>query len=66
MAKRHGKWYFDFMPKTYILPQEFPLLSEDNVGRHAETYICKPAGSSQGKGIFLSDDIIEIRDRVYL
>ena len=28
-------------------------------------YICKPAGSSQGKGIFLSNDIFEIREKVY-
>jgi len=65
MQEKYGKQNFDFVPDTYILPDEFgdfyahfqKLKGQD----HRKNYwIVKPANSSQGKGIYIVDDINEI------
>lgn len=62
MALKHGKAY-DFVPKTYLLPQEISLLLKDSEKRKGgkKYYICKPNASSQGKGIYVTDDIEMVR-----
>lgn len=62
MALKHGK-AFDFIPKTYLLPQEISLLMRDMEKRKGgkRYYICKPNASSQGKGIYITDDVEHVR-----
>ena len=58
MVCKFGK-AFDFVPKTYLLPQELSLLIRDNdVKKHQRRYyIVKPNAASQGKGIYVTDDL---------
>ncbi len=50
----NGNYLFlDFLPTTYILPGEYSLFVEEFHRNPNQTWIVKPAGSSQGKGIFL-------------
>ena len=62
MVIKHGK-AFDFVPKTYILPQELALLMRDGEKKKYQKkyYICKPSAASQGKGIFVTNDIEDVR-----
>lgn len=62
MVLKHGKTY-DFVPKTYLLPQEISLLMRDaEKKKHGKKYyICKPNASSQGKGIYVTDDIEKVK-----
>ncbi len=65
MQERFGKQNFDFVPDTYILPDEFgdfyahyqKLKSHDS---KKNVWIVKPANSSQGKGIHIIDDINDV------
>lgn len=64
MQAKFGQAY-NFIPKSYLLPQETALLINDYERiRHTskKLYIIKPANSSQGKGIYVTSDI----DEVYL
>ena len=59
MQKAFKKDY-EFFPKTWVLPGDWnELEAEINKGQ-GNTYIVKPEGLSQGKGIFLTKDINEI------
>jgi len=60
MKQKHGRKNFDFVPSSYLLPAEFPILLQDSVKMSKRIYICKPVSSSQGKGIFLTDDVDEV------
>jgi hypothetical protein len=64
MSKKFGN-QFNFVPKTYIMPQETLLLTRDHEKYRltGKMYIVKPIGSSQGKGIYLTDSISEIMNR---
>jgi tubulin polyglutamylase TTLL6/13 len=66
---RMYKYYpdeYNFFPKTWVLPNEFTDLRNhvtNTNGRAKTTYIVKPDGLCQGKGIFLSrnfDHIFEV------
>ena len=65
MQERFGKHHFDFIPDTYVLPDEFgefyshfqKLKSSDP---KRNTWIVKPANLSRGRGIYLVDDIAEV------
>ena len=60
MAHLHGQKHFSFMPECYILPHERDsLLSAFERGR---PWIVKPAGSSQGRGIYIISNPLELPD----
>ena len=63
LRELHGERHFRFLPKTYILPSEMLLLQEAMLKHPQKSWICKPASSSQGKGIFITQDVNEIPDR---
>mmetsp|Transcript_31729 Transcript_31729/g.57450 ORF Transcript_31729/g.57450 Transcript_31729/m.57450 type:complete len:658 (-) Transcript_31729:16-1989(-) len=55
---------FSFYPTTYVLPQSFSIfktLFAPN-GQSKGTYIVKPDGSAQGKGIFLTRRIEDVEN----
>jgi tubulin polyglutamylase TTLL5 len=65
MQERHGKHYFDFIPDTYVLPEEFgdfynhyQKLKQNESKKNI--WIIKPANSCQGKGIYIVDDINDV------
>lgn len=60
MQIRHGMSHFNFLPKTFILPQELPLLEEEMARSPGITYIVKPHNRSQGKGITVTTSIATI------
>lgn len=64
MVQKFGK-SFDFVPKTYLLPQELALLLRDSDQRRQQNryYIVKPNGSSQGKGIYITDNIQQVASK---
>ena len=52
---------FDFIPVSFILPKDHGMLvKEMEINQNKKTYICKPVASSQGKGIFVTNDINEV------
>jgi tubulin polyglutamylase TTLL2 len=55
-----GKTY-DFIPQTYILPNEYNKFM-DAFHRHKnKEWICKPTNSSKGRGITLINDVMELK-----
>ena len=42
----------DFIPTTFTLPQDYSLFVEE-FRRNSSSWIMKPIGKAQGKGIFL-------------
>lgn len=71
MQERFGKEAFNVIPDTYILPDEFAdfyshfhqLRQQQDSGPEKDKlnqWIIKPINSSQGKGIFIIDDISEV------
>lgn len=54
---------YSFVPRTWVLPDDFPDLAtrEMKDGDAKVTYIAKPDGGSQGKGIFLTDSFERLR-----
>ena len=51
---------FDFLPESYILPNEFTFLKDRMDKNPNQFWIVKPVASSQGRGIFLTKNIDEI------
>ena len=51
---------FDLIPKTYVLPGEGQMLLRE-VREKGGTWIMKPIGRAQGKGIFLVNRLAQIR-----
>jgi tubulin polyglutamylase TTLL5 len=64
MQLKHSKAY-NFVPKTYLLPSELTLLMKDSENKRngKKFYICKPNASSQGKGIYVTDNIQAILNK---
>ena len=62
MAHLHGQKHFSFMPECYILPHDRDsLLSAFELSR-GRPWIVKPAGSSQGRGIYITSNPLELPD----
>jgi tubulin polyglutamylase TTLL5 len=55
MREIHGAKHFGFIPRTYILPNEFMYLEDDMKSDPNKLWICKPAASSQGRGIIVTN-----------
>ena len=51
---------FDFLPESYILPNEFTFLKDKMDKNPNQFWIVKPVASSQGRGIFLTKNITDI------
>ena len=51
---------FDFLPESYILPNEFTFLKDKMDKNPNQFWIVKPVASSQGRGIFLTKNINDI------
>ncbi|KAJ4461331.1 putative Tubulin polyglutamylase TTLL5 [Paratrimastix pyriformis] len=64
MAKKFGQRHFDFLPATFILPEEYALFEADSRKGTitqggvacAPWYIIKPQTLSRGRGIFLTSN----------
>jgi len=53
---------YDFFPTTYVVPQEYGLFYEEFKRNPTHTWIMKPVGRAQGKGIFLFTKLSQIND----
>lgn len=60
MQEKYGKEPFDFIPETYILPDGLSKIYNKLNYDKKSIWIVKPACSSQGKGIFLVDSILDV------
>ena len=53
---------YNFFPTTYMLPHDYNHLIEDQRDqKHPRTFIVKPEDSCQGKGIFLTRNIADLK-----
>ncbi|CDW91499.1 tubulin-tyrosine ligase family protein [Stylonychia lemnae] len=60
MREIHGQKHFNFIPKTFLLPNEFVYLEAEMEKDKEKLWIAKPAASSQGKGIIVTNKLAEI------
>mmetsp|Transcript_104176 Transcript_104176/g.185043 ORF Transcript_104176/g.185043 Transcript_104176/m.185043 type:complete len:1009 (+) Transcript_104176:70-3096(+) len=61
MKKVMGKEDFDFVPETFVLPAEIKAFRQRYLKTKGEhLWIVKPAASSQGKGIFILRNLIDL------
>lgn len=60
MREIHGAKHYGFVPLTFILPNELQELHEAMQVDPSKQWIVKPSSSSQGKGIFLTNNVNEI------
>lgn len=60
MQTIYGRRHFDFVPQTFVLPQELHLLTEAAEKDPDKYWIVKPSAAAQGRGIFVTNDIGDI------
>ena len=64
MQALYGDRAYDFVPKTYLYPQEMDVIKKDILakrgGKDQQCWIFKPCASSQGKGIFVTNNLDEV------
>ena len=53
---------YDFFPATYVLPSEYGMFLEEFKRTSPATWIMKPIGQAQGRGIFLFNKVSQISD----
>ena len=51
---------FDFLPKTYVLPEQYSRLRKRLLKDGEDKWILKPNSSSRGRGIFIIKDINDV------
>lgn len=56
-----GVFTSDFVPVTYMLPADYNLFVEEFRKSPSSTWIMKPCGKAQGKGIFLINKLSQIK-----
>ncbi|XP_058039579.1 tubulin polyglutamylase TTLL6 isoform X3 [Ahaetulla prasina] len=52
---------FNFVPKTWCLPADYGELQAFGRSKKHKTYICKPDSGCQGKGIFITKTVRDIK-----
>ncbi|XP_061617643.1 probable tubulin polyglutamylase TTLL1 isoform X2 [Phyllopteryx taeniolatus] len=58
----NGKYvHLDFVPVTFMLPADYNLFVEEFRKNPSSTWIMKPCGKAQGKGIFLINKLSQIK-----
>uniref|UniRef100_A0A383V6V1 Tubulin--tyrosine ligase-like protein 9 n=1 Tax=Tetradesmus obliquus TaxID=3088 RepID=A0A383V6V1_TETOB len=62
-ARKLGVAVPELVPSTFVLPQEYALFVEEFRKQTSSTYILKPNGKAQGKGIFLVNKLSQVRER---
>jgi len=60
MQATYGKEHFGFVPDTFILPDEFADFCAEFNADPGSLWIVKPSASSQGRGIFLVDNLVDV------
>ena len=53
---------YDFYPETYMLPNDYNMFVEAFKRSPGITWIAKPVGKAQGRGIFLFNDIKDVKE----
>lgn len=53
---------YNFFPATFVLPAEYGLFVEEFKRTPGSTWIMKPVGRAQGKGIFLFNRLSQVSD----
>ncbi|OON17264.1 Tubulin-tyrosine ligase family protein [Opisthorchis viverrini] len=53
--------YLDFIPVTYMLPQDYNLFTEEFKRNPTLTWILKPSGKARGIGIFLINRLSQLK-----
>lgn len=61
MQRKHGLSHYGFFPETYIIPNEFNDFCLRYRNDKETKWIVKPSNSSQGRGIFLLDNLNSLR-----
>ncbi|VDK36936.1 unnamed protein product [Taenia asiatica] len=58
----HGKFvYLDFIPTTYLLPQDYTLFTEEFKKNPRATWIIKPSAKARGVGIFIVNRLSQVK-----
>lgn len=58
----NGKYmYLDFIPLTYMLPQDYNIFTEKFKKNQVSTWIMKPSGKARGVGIFLINRLSQLK-----
>ncbi|CAG9317785.1 unnamed protein product [Blepharisma stoltei] len=60
MQKKFGKQAFDFIPDTFILPDEYSDFYNQFYRDKTAQWILKPSASSRGRGIYLIENVEDV------
>ncbi|XP_050537949.1 polyglutamylase complex subunit TTLL1-like isoform X2 [Daktulosphaira vitifoliae] len=53
--------YLDFIPATFVLPEEYNIFKQEFLGTGPSMWIVKPVGRSRGVGIFLINKLTKLK-----
>lgn len=57
----HFSKYLSFIPKSFLIPNEYKFLEDEMNKDKSAVWIVKPVSSSQGRGIFVTNTIQEVK-----